>query len=128
MLSIALTAALATASPQTETCSRAVQMAESVMETRQSGMSAVSALDYYSREGDPKDLRLYTDMLVAAYARFEFDSPEYQRKAVTDFGNEVWVECMTTWPDGPSAAAPDQPGPTHHESAEPGPDRQKPRP
>lgn len=80
--------------PLHETCKVASEMARSVMKTRLSGMPATEALDYYMTDGRPATIKLYQDFLVAAYERPAFTTESAKSQAITEFGDDVWVECM----------------------------------
>ena len=90
IIAIALLSANASAftHQQIERCTVMGNLGATIMQARQEGMAMSEMLRRVS--GDP----LVTAMAQAAYAEPQFQSYEFQKKAITDFRNQMEKLCF----------------------------------
>ncbi|WCR17098.1 hypothetical protein [Paracoccus alcaliphilus] len=80
-----------------EYCGNYSKTAIGIMEARQSGIPAIQAMEYYMEAANPDQRKIITDFILSAYARTRMMGEEGKATAITDFGDDVWVECMSEW-------------------------------
>jgi hypothetical protein len=90
---IFLIPSFAIADDKADMCASLSDMARSIMGARQNG-AAMSEMIKIAQNTDPKLVDLVSSIVVAAYDEPRFSSPEYQREAVDDFGNAVYLTCF----------------------------------
>lgn len=68
-------------------------MAKGVMEIRQEGI--VPAVDMVEIAEKQEEIASSArDIVLAAYSQPRYSTVEYQEKAVSDFANDVYIECQ----------------------------------
>lgn len=83
------------ASQLTAFCKYQAVYAETTMQARQLPVPIVKMLEASSR--DP----LNQAIVIMAYRRPRLEGPVEQKKAITDFGNEVYLMCMENTDERP---------------------------
>lgn len=87
-ITLAIATPLAAETDVPATCKDLGQLAESIMEARQSGVTLSRSMEV--AEGSD-----FTQALVlAAYQTPRFNTDEYQRESITDFRNAVELACF----------------------------------
>jgi hypothetical protein len=83
------------ASAQEDGCANMGYLAEVIMQQRQSGMtmSDMVARAEASGEENPQILDLTRAIIIDAYSRPQYGSPEYQENAISEFRNAVELAC-----------------------------------
>lgn len=72
-------------------CAEIADLAGSMMRNRQAGIDMSEMIAIVAKSGVGE---LVTPIVIAAYEQPRFDTPSYQKKAITDFKNEVMLACM----------------------------------
>lgn len=81
---------------QKDYCSRAAQVAESLMNARQKGVSLQDAMEAL-KSSYPKNVHGFIEKLViSAYEIPRYSSSEYQRRAAGEFRDKAHLQCLKT--------------------------------
>lgn len=86
LLTLALATPFAATAKEEPNCKLDALFAKVIMEARQGGVSMVKTLDIVP---DRKE------MVVAAYSEVRWSTERNQKKSVTDFQNDIYLECLT---------------------------------
>jgi hypothetical protein len=90
---LALTTAPAPAETPLEACAMIGELAEAIMDGRQSGMAMSTMMGIVPAKEDPaRDL--IAALIAEAYDSPRFGTPQNQRRAVQDFRNNVEAQCF----------------------------------
>ena len=77
-----------------ESCQTTANLAEIVMTRRQEGVSIVEMVTIVKDMPiGSKERELTESILINAYGQPKFSTEEYIEEAITDFKNEVYLEC-----------------------------------
>jgi len=69
-------------------CEQFSELAESIMVFRQEGSSIVEAMKI---AGENEGIR---SIVISAYKKNQYQTDEYRKRAITDFGNEYYLVCV----------------------------------
>lgn len=79
-------------------CKQKSNLAMQIMHSRQIGVPITKLLEVFAKDfnnDDVKDIAKLGSVLVEwAYTKPRYDSKEFQNNAVSDFGTEVYFQCM----------------------------------
>lgn len=81
----------AAAEEKQDVCVQVDALAQSVMEARQAGVQLSRMISIAKQTGT---YDLIKPLIIAAYDRPQFNGEAYQRKAVNEFKNQVYLECI----------------------------------
>ena len=84
------------AATQEENCGIYADLAEKVMEWRQSGADMQKLLVATGAEADP----IMKSIILDAYGVRQFDTPEYRDQATAAFRNDMTLRCYQIGPRG----------------------------
>ena len=87
-------AAPAAAGDMLDTCSHASELAATIMEHRQAGVTAADSMKAVLPLVPSQSRGLMQRIILSAYEHPHYRTPENQRRAVTDFQDSVFVSCM----------------------------------
>lgn len=97
MIGAALALTLAASTPEPSmverVCAQKASIARTVMEGRQEGFPVEEALEI-ARTAPEVAREYWREQVLAAYDLPRYSSAQYQRRAVEDFGNEAFMDCM----------------------------------
>ena len=80
---------------QADDCRNHYTVAHALMEHRQEGvMSVVDMMEIADQQPDPEFREAMKTIIRLAYEYPQYSSPEYQRKAVKEFANEIYLRCQ----------------------------------
>jgi ABC-type microcin C transport system permease subunit YejB len=90
-------AAKLTEAEKLEICSNVNQASQAMMDARQKGVQMKVMMTELNKLGmDANQLQMYQAMLIDAFSTPAYQSKEYRSKAVNDFANKYYSECLTT--------------------------------
>lgn len=76
-----------------DNCREAYGLAEGIMEYRQEGVMTV--VDMMEIAGEQEELGgVMQDLIKEAYSRPSYRTEDHQRRAVNEFANDVYLECL----------------------------------
>ena len=92
---LALTAAMISPAMATDeaTCRMVKELAESNMKVRQAGVDIVKVLELTDGQSG-KLVELDRKLTIDAYNEIAYSTPEYQEKAVREFGTKHYLNCI----------------------------------
>lgn len=75
-------------------CKNLYQLAENIMSFRQDGVSVVKQMELIESTKPSKDFKGLMEMIVEeAYKKPKFSSEEYKTEAITEFANDIYIQC-----------------------------------
>lgn len=81
----------AMAEDKTAVCDDVNALAESIMGSRQAGVDMAKMMAVAKESGIEKLARV---LIIAAYEQPQFHGEDYRRKAVSEFKNKVYLQCI----------------------------------
>lgn len=75
-------------------CKGISELAETMMQLRQTGVPMSRVHDLITKDFDPVLQEIATTMLQLAYEKPRYSSVEYKKRAITDFGSEWFLQCL----------------------------------
>lgn len=93
MLVLALAASGPEPTMAERVCAQKASIARTVMEGRQSGFPVEEAMEI-ARTAPEVAREYWRGRVLAAYGLPRYSSDQYQRRAVEDFGNDAYMDCM----------------------------------
>lgn len=75
-------------------CKSAAGAAKGIMNARQRGVTMTEMMEKVVGTADPAVKDVARAMVISAYEKPRFDTPEYQQKAEIDFENESYLACI----------------------------------
>ena len=79
-------------------CKSSTGAAKAIMSSRQKGVSMTEMMDKVVRPADPAIKDVARALVVDAYSRPRFDTPEFQQKSILDFENNAYLSCIKARP------------------------------
>ncbi len=79
-------------------CKSSTGAAKAIMSSRQKGASMTEMMDKVVRPADPAIKDVARALVVDAYSRPRFDTPEFQQKSILDFENSAYLSCIKARP------------------------------
>lgn len=76
-------------------CESLDSLSMSAMTARQKGVALVEVLKVAETVEGTEDQKQYVQSIIKqAFAQTRYSSPEYQEKAITDFRNKIYLDCI----------------------------------
>ena len=79
-------------------CKSSTGAAKAIMSSRQKGASMTEMMDKVVRPADPAIKDVVRALVIDAYSRPRFDTPEFQQKSILDFENSAYLSCIKARP------------------------------
>lgn len=93
LLAISFTTQSATDSSE-KYCKNLYQLAENIMLFRQEGVSVIKQMELIESAKPSEDFKGLMEMMVEeAYKKPKFSSEEYKTEAITEFANDIYIQC-----------------------------------
>lgn len=89
-LTVAMINSAMAASP--EFCAQASETAEVIMRNRQTGVSVIDMMKIANSSESTK--KMLTGLINEAFAEPAYSTPEYQQKAIREFGSQQYLMCL----------------------------------
>lgn len=87
ILAVMMMVALNASAKETDTCKNIAEVAETIMDARQSGVSVVDMMEIAG------DNDLMKKMVIYAYKQPKYNGAEFRRKEIASFKNEFYIAC-----------------------------------
>lgn len=75
-------------------CKSAAELAHSIMTGRQNGVPMSKMMEVESAMDDRAAGKVTRLMVISAYDRPRYSSPEYIEREIQDFENEMYLQCI----------------------------------
>ncbi|RKG47245.1 hypothetical protein D7V64_17015, partial [Acinetobacter cumulans] len=79
-------------------CKSSTGAAKAIMTNRQKGVSMTDMMDKVVQPADPAIKDVARALVIDAYSRPRFDTPEFQQKSILDFENSAYLACLKARP------------------------------
>ncbi|MCL5767342.1 hypothetical protein [Acinetobacter sp. ANC5681] len=79
-------------------CESLDSLSTSAMTARQKGVALIEVLKMADTVEGAEDQKKYVQIIIKqAFAETRYSSPEYQAKAITDFRNKIYLDCINKY-------------------------------
>ena len=75
-------------------CRKLSGVAKTIMEARQKGMPMADMMDVATAQGDTPFGNFTKSTTIAAYEEPRFGTPEMRSRAISEFENGIYLECI----------------------------------
>lgn len=74
-----------------ETCSSVGELARTIMEKRQAGVSMETLMNAVSMK---ENNGLVEELVISAYEKSQYNGADYKRKAIAEFRDDAYLQCV----------------------------------